>query len=89
VRLFDRHAVITRFEHANKGELLPLADPRHLTQYPVSRATTGYAFTLFQHRGISADVGGAASWTWVDEAIRTDYGGQPSAALGFLRVRLH
>jgi hypothetical protein len=89
VRLFGRHAVVARLEYADKGELLPLADPRHLTQFPVSRATAGYLFTLFQHRGISADVGGAVSSTWVDEAIRADYGGRPNAALGFLRVQLH
>ena len=89
VRLFGRHAVIARFEYTNKGELLPLDDPRHHTQFPVSRATTGYSFTLFERRGIGADLGAAVSWSHIDEAIRPEYGGQPNAALGFLRVRLH
>jgi hypothetical protein len=89
VRLWTRHAVIARVEHANKDELFGLADSRHFTTYPVSRVTTGYVFDLVRTRHLTVGAGAAASWSHVGAEIQDLYGGSPRSGLGFLQIAVH
>jgi hypothetical protein len=89
VRVFARHAIIGRFEHASKDELFPLDDPRHPTLYGVTRVTTGYAIDVLRLPEMTVGVGAAVSWNRVDRAIAEAYGGSPRALLGFIILKTH
>lgn len=89
VRPWSRHAILGRVERATKDELFGLDDPRHVTRYPVTRLTTGYAFDALQLPRATVSIGGALSWNWMDEEIQPDYGGSPRALLGFVQLRTH
>ena len=57
VRVAERHAIVGRFEHADKDELFPLTDPRHITLFGVTRATAGYVFDVVRTAGAVVGVG--------------------------------
>jgi hypothetical protein len=83
------HQFVVRAETAQKGELFGLTDPRHTTEYPLTRATFGYALRLLALPNASLHVGGAWSTIRVADEIRADYGGHQTGALGFVRMTLH
>jgi hypothetical protein len=87
--LRNRHHLILRAEAVQKGELFGLDDVRHTEQFPVARATFGYALRVLNVANASLDVGGAWSTIRVAEAIRADYGGHQTGALGFVRMMVH
>ena len=87
--LRSRHHLILRAETAQKGELFGLADPRHTTQFPVARATFGYALRIFSIQNAAVHVGGAWSAIRVGSAIQADYGGNQRGYLAFARIAMH
>lgn len=87
--LHGRHAVIVRAEAALKGELYGLDDPRHSLQFPVARATFGYALRVLSRSNAAVHVGGAWSGVRLAEDIRPDYGGHQSGTLAFVRMTVH
>jgi hypothetical protein len=89
LRINERHALITRIEHAKKAELFPLDDPRHNTPFPVTRATAAYGFDVVRASPVAIAVGVAGSWTRVSQDIRQLYQGPPASVLFFLELRSH
>jgi hypothetical protein len=89
VRVAARHALVGRFEHADKDELFPLTDPRHITLFGVTRATAGYIFDVVRTADAVVGVGGAASWNRVASDARPDYGGSPRAYHLFVNLSTH
>jgi hypothetical protein len=89
VRVAARHALVGRFEHADKDELFPLNDPRHVTLFGVTRATAGYIFDVVRTSDAVVGVGGAASWNRVARDARADYGGSPRAFQLFVNLSTH
>jgi hypothetical protein len=89
VRVAARHALVGRFEHADKDELFPLTDPRHITLFGVTRATAGYVFDVVRTAEAVVGVGGAASWNRVARDARADYGGSPGAFQLFVNLSTH
>lgn len=87
--LRSRHQLILRAETAQKGELFGLTDPRHTTQFPVARATLGYALRIFSVQNAAVHLGGAWSAIRVASAIQADYGGNQRGSLGFVRMTVH
>jgi hypothetical protein len=89
VRFATRHALVGRFEHADKDELFPLTDPRHITLFGVTRATTGYVVDVVRASEAVIGVGAAASWSRVASEARADYGGSPRAWQLFVNLSTH
>jgi hypothetical protein len=89
VRVATRHALVGRFEHADKDELFPLNDPRHITLFGVTRATAGYVFDVVRTSDAVVGIGGAASWNRVASDARADYGGSPRAFQLFVNLSTH
>jgi hypothetical protein len=89
IGLLDRHRLIVRAEAADKGELFPVADPRHLDQFAVSRTTLGYAVAVMRHTHATLHVGAAWSHSRMAETLRADYGGSQAGYLGFVRISVH
>jgi hypothetical protein len=89
VRVATRHAVVTRFEHADKDELFGIEDARHFTAYPVARLTTGYVFDAWRARHATVGLGVARSWDWVSDELRPVYGDSPRGTLAFVQLAMH
>ncbi len=89
VRVASRHALVARFEDANKDELFGIADARHFTAYPVSRVTAGYVIDVLQLPRSTVGLGIARSWSRVAEDLRADYGDTPRGLLAFLKLSMH
>lgn len=89
VRVKARHALVGRFEHADKDELFPLNDPRHITLFGVTRVTAGYIFDVLRTTDAVVGVGGGASWNRVASGARADYGGSPRAFHLFVNLSTH
>lgn len=89
VRVATRHAIVGRFEHADKDEMFPLTDPRHIMLFGVTRATAGYILDIVRTPDAVVGVGGAASWNRVAEGARADYGGSPRAFQLFVNLSTH
>lgn len=89
IGFFGRHQLIVRVERADKGELFPMADPRHLDQFAVSRTTLGYALPVMRSTHATLHVGTAWSHSRMAEALREDYGGNQAGYLGFVRLAVH
>jgi hypothetical protein len=89
VRVATRHALVTRYEDAEKDELFGVSDARHFTVYPVSRLTTAYVIDAWSARHTTIRVGAARSWMWVADDLRPVYGDTPRGVLFFAQVLLH
>ena len=89
VRVATRHALITRYEDAEKDELFGVADARHFTVYPVSRLTTAYVIDAWSASHTTIRAGAARSWMWVSDDLRPVYGDTPRGVLFFAQVLLH
>lgn len=89
IGLYGLHQLIVRTETARKGELFPIADPRHLSQFAVSRSTIGYALPVVARSTATVHVGAAWSAMRVADELKADYGGHRTGLLGFVRVSVH
>ncbi len=89
IRLRRLHEFVVRAEAVRKGELFGLDDPRHTSQFPVARATLGYALRVVDRHNAIVRIGAAWSAVRVSEGIRADYGGNQMGILGFVRIGAH
>ena len=89
IRLRRRHELMARAEAVRKDELFGIDDPRHSLQFPVARATFGYALRLIDRHSAIVRVGAAWSAVGVSDGIRDGYGGQQTGALAFVRIDAH
>jgi hypothetical protein len=89
VRLASRHAVVTRYEDAEKDELFGVTDARHYTVYPVARFTTAYVIDAWRAAHTTVRVGAARSWNHVSDDLRVEYGDSPRSVLVFAQIALH
>jgi hypothetical protein len=86
VRVASRHALVARFEDAQKDELFGVEDARHFTVYAISRITAGYVLDVLQAQHATVGVGVAQSWNRVSDALLTVYGGSPHSTHVFVRL---
>jgi hypothetical protein len=84
----SRHALVARFEDAQKDELFDDEDARHFTVYPINRITAGYVLDLLQAQHATVGVGVAQSWNHVSDALLTVYGGSPRSAQVFVQLAM-
>jgi hypothetical protein len=88
-RALERHGIGVRFDHADKDELFPFGDPRHILSFPVTRLTLAYRLDLFTVSRGRVSLGTAVSWIGVPQAIEPDYGNEGASYLGYVRLGIH
>jgi hypothetical protein len=83
-----RHTVFARAENAQKDELFETPSPLAGQVFRVSELSLGYVYDLPLAKHVALGVGGMGTVDLVPSAIKSAYGGSPTAWMPFVRLKI-